>query len=565
MPLSYSETLSRLTDPGRGGSGLRIGDLGILAGLAALAGVLYSGVLGLWWTYDDFYAIHLLTVEPRFAYWLHSDAWSRTHMFTPLLLFSFDVDRLLAGLVPRAFYLHQLLALSAAAAALCLVLRLWLRRFWAAAVAVLFLLGGPTVNWVQEILVRHYTEGLIAALISLGLFTIALRRNDARLAGASAVAYLLAMLAKEVYVPLIALLAVLPEGAGKRRAAWIATAHLPALAVYVVWRRIAAGALIGGYGWTMTLREAPGLVAGMPARVVRSWLGGSTAWSVLLLAAIAATMLAGFWARPRALALTGFGFLLASVSVLPVEKAFHLRYGGLPWLAACVAVGFAGQGLAARGGRRAPLLAGLLAGAVTVSALAVNRSVWDERQQVVERMSAEEVFYLGMSAHELLRQPLAPPAAMKELDWFKNNVLRRAAGAGWFADDFFACTGGTNGSRVFGYDTRRKVVTEMTAEVRDTARIYCRDLRPAPLDAEFEYRDENLLWRLGPYEAGQYAFILGDGVERFDVRRQDGYRNGSPRLSLRVRYESPEGWVTYSPELKLDLADAKDLRWERHG
>jgi len=70
---------------------------------------------------------------------------------------------------------------------------------------------------------------------------------------------------------------------------------------------------------------------------------------------------------------------------------------------------------------------------------------------------------------------------------------------------------------------------------------------------------------LGPYETGQYAFILEDGVERFDVRRQDGYRNGSPRLSLRVRYESPEGWVTYSPELKLDLADAQDMRWERRG
>jgi hypothetical protein len=280
---------------------------------------------------------------------------------------------------------------------------------------------------------------------------------------------------------------------------------------------------------------------------------------------MAATVVVGFRARSRALALTGFGFLLATLPVLPVAKAFHLRYGGLPWLAACVAVGFGGRSLAARGGRATRVVAGLLMGIATVSALAVNRGVWEERQRAARRMSTEETFYLGMSANEWLRQPLVPPAAMKELRWYKENLLHRAASAGWFADDFFACAGGTNGSRVWGYDAHRKAVVDMTAHVQDTLETYCRNLRPAALSADFTYRDGNLFWTLGPYAVGQYSFLLGDGVERFDVRKQDGYRNGSPRLSLRIRYESPEGWVTYSPELNVDLADAKAMRWERRG
>jgi hypothetical protein len=539
--------------------------MAILAGLAALVLVLYSGVLRLWWTYDDFYAIHLLSIEPRLAYWLKSGAWSQTHMFTPLLLSSFQLDWMLSGLSPRAFYIHQLVALIAAGAALYLVLRLWLPRSWAAAVGVLFLLGAPTVNWVQEILVRHYTEGLIAALISLSLFTIALRRSDRRLAGLSALAYLVAMLAKEIYVPLIALLVLLPEGDGKRRRAWLARAHLPALAIYVVWRWIAAGTLVGGYGWTVTIREVPELVAGLPVRIVRSWIGSPGVWGVLLIVTVAAAILAGLWTRSRALAIVGFGFLLAILPVFPVAKAFHLRYGGLPWLAACVALGFGGRNLAFRGGRTGRVAAGLLVGIATASAFVVNRGVWKERQRAAERMSSEETFYLGMSTNDVLRQPLAPPAAMKELRWFKENVLRRSGNAGWFEDDFFACAGGTNGSRVWGYDPRRKAVVDMTAKMRDRAEAYCRDLRPAALNAEFGYRDGNLRWTLGPYEAGQYSFILDDGVERFDVRRQDGYRNGSPRLRLRIRYESPEGWVTYSPELNVDLAAAKDMKWERRG
>jgi len=539
--------------------------VGILAALAALVGVLYSGVVGLWWTYDDFYAIHLLAVEPRFSYWLRSDAWSQTHMFTPLLLSSFELDSIVAGLVPRAFYVHQLLALVAASAALYLVLRLWLPRSWAAGAGVLFVLGAPMVNWVQEILVRHYTEGLVAALISVGLFTLGCRRGGAGFVVFSAVAYLIAMLAKEVYVPLVALLAILPEGSAQRRAAWLCRAHLPALAIYVVWRRWATGTLVGGYGWTVTLREIPELLAGLPAHIVRSWVGDSTAWDVLLVLAIVAAIVVGLWSRPRVLALTGFGILLTILPVLPVAKAFHLRYGGLPWLAACVGLSLGCWSLSLRGGRAAPFAARLLMSVAIVSAFAVNRDVWKTRQQTAERMSREETFFLGMDANELLRKPLAPPAAMKELRWYKENVLGHAAGAGWFADDFFACAGGIGGSRVWGWDARRKAVVDVTAQMREAAGAYCGSLRPAALSAEFEYRDGDLLWALGPYEAGQYSFILEDGVERFDVRRRDGYRNGSPRLNLRVRYESPDGWVTYSPELNLDLAVSKSLRWERRG
>jgi hypothetical protein len=36
-----------------------------------------------------------------------------------------------------------------------------------------------------------------------------------------------------------------------------------------------------------------------------------------------------------------------------------------------------------------------------------------------------------------------------------------------------------------------------------------------------------------------------------------------PGLTLRVRYESPDGWVTYSPELALDFARQPDLVWHR--
>lgn len=34
-------------------------------------------------------------------------------------------------------------------------------------------------------------------------------------------------------------------------------------------------------------------------------------------------------------------------------------------------------------------------------------------------------------------------------------------------------------------------------------------------------------------------------------------------LTLRLKYESPEGWVTYSPELAMDFTGALSFRWSR--
>src|SRR5207248_2904226 len=113
-------------------------------------------------------------------------------------------------------------------------------------------------------------EGLVLALAATIVFVIAIRRDSLPLSVASGVLYLLAALAKEVFVPLPLLLVAMPWRAGgppagppparrreentRRRAAGVpageaAGAPLVALIVYVVWRITVAGASLHGYGW----------------------------------------------------------------------------------------------------------------------------------------------------------------------------------------------------------------------------------------------------------------------------------------------------------------------------
>ena len=273
----------------------------ILASLAlvAVVGMLYGNATRLWWTLDDFYCIRFLHEHAPLSYLFSPDLWRQHRMFTPLLLLSYQADALAFGFRPQPFYVHQLAALAATAAALFCVLRLWLVPRVAFAAALLFLLGAPVVAWVPELLVRHYVEGLLCALLSVACFIACVRGKRPGLSLLSAALYFAAMLAKEVYVPLVALLLLLPEGDLRLRVRR-ARPHFVSLVVYLVWRYAMLGTFAGGYGWTVRPEELPGLGFALPGKIGASFLSGSRVWSGILVASLAAGLCAALYRSRRA-------------------------------------------------------------------------------------------------------------------------------------------------------------------------------------------------------------------------------------------------------------------------
>ncbi|HKD10459.1 MAG TPA: hypothetical protein VKE50_00215, partial [Thermoanaerobaculia bacterium] len=64
---------------------------------------------------------------------------------------------------------------------------------------------------------------------------------------------------------------------------------------------------------------------------------------------------------------------------------------------------------------------------------------------------------------------------------------------------------------------------------------------------------------------GRYWLVFDRGVEAFPVPRDGGYQTSPGVLSLMLRYQSPEGWTTYSPQLTIDFQASPRYRWERRG
>lgn len=175
------------------------------------------------------------------------------------------------------------------------------------------------------------------------------------------------------------------------------------------------------------------------------------------------------------------------------------------------------------------------------------------------------VFFYDLPENGLLRSPATSNTTLSDLNWLKIVHLGQRAGAGWFYDDIYLCTHDVTGKRVWEYDRRLRMMVETTSAMARLAARHCSALRlDAPLRASFHYRKPALYWDLGPYPDGRYLAIIGDGLQVSELPRHEAMNlPGLTSVKIRIRYESPRGWSTYSPEIALDFTRNHDFSWRR--
>jgi hypothetical protein len=552
----------------------RWADAGIALALAVAAWLLYYQVLRLGWMYDDAFLLHHL-VDARPGWYLFSGSAFRRlglNLLAPLLFLSLDVDRRLFGIDPYFFYLHHLLATALCTATLYGVLRIWLRRPAAAIGAWIFLIGPVIASLASLLFVRHYIESILLALLAVAAWAGALRRTGRGawgMATLSAVLYFAASMAKEIAVPLLVILPLLPEPGGCRQTGLAARLRLilphgAMLALYMIVRFEILGTLVGGYGFKADRASLPSLALALPGKIGTEIIAGRiSAAAVLFLIVLAAGILALIALRGlRTFLLIGAGLLLALLLVLPVSTQMEPRYAVPAWIVLAVAFAAGCQALEERK-RWLGYAVGWIACA---SGLAMNRQDWTVRFAAAERMSAEDRFVLAMREGDVLRQPLLVDASLLELQWVQQNIFHRPPGGRWFQDDFYLCAHPEPLGRVWSYDPGVHRVVDVTARIPGIRKEYCSSPRESvPLSASFHDSGGVLGWELGPYREGTYFFLIGDGAARFEMPRISRFQtqHRAPFLLLRVKYESPDGWVTYSPELRVPLVDGEGIRWRR--
>ena len=530
----------------------------LVAAILLTVALLYRKVTRLWWIWDDTYLLHIVSEHRMLDYFADGSVWLSMpqQLFTPLLTASYHAELAMFGLNPIPFYIVHLIELAALAVALAFALRLWMSREAAACAAFLFLVGTPTAVMAAQLVLMHYIESVILSIVAAALFARAMRSGKTVPLIASALLYLLAMLAKEIAIPLLLVLLILPERdlRARIRAVW---PHALALIIYFAWRYAILGKLIGGYAWTFGPGEIPLLLARTAGNIVRTFAGPRIAIGVPFVILILFGILLRLRSRFSAVAIA-VAFVAAIGPIVPVAAHYEHRFAWCGWICAAIVFAAGTDRLRNRRLALAMMIAAPLLGAI------VNRQQWKSEFTLAKRMSDEGRVFTDLQPGDFIRMPAIPPGEMFQVAWVKEFLLHRPAGTLWFFDDLYLCSG-QKPRRVFGFDERTKEVREMTAEIPAIASRYCASFRNVPLDLHFHYDERRhlLTWDLGPYDDG-YTVVSGNGFLAYDVKRHDGLQLfGMKDLAFRLRYRSPAGWVTYSPEQRLDFSRDQDLTWRQ--
>jgi hypothetical protein len=238
--------------------------------------VLHADALHAWWWNDDATILMHAISHPAASYFYRPEHWRDLIVtsFTPWLSATFAIDQALSPWNPTFHYGHHLLSIGLCAA----LLAVWLWRrcqpLLALSIGALFLWAAPVSVVAQQLMSRHYIEGLLWFLLHCICMDQAQRltlRNDCggrieeprqlldskplymqlnswRFAAkvwsfAAGFFALLAMCSKEVYIPL-SLLSLLWL---KRQARYLLVPSVVSMFFFLGWRSWMLGDWLGGY------------------------------------------------------------------------------------------------------------------------------------------------------------------------------------------------------------------------------------------------------------------------------------------------------------------------------
>ncbi len=523
----------------------------------------HGSALSGWWRWDDPEHLVVLAKYSPIGYFFVPSVWHQISLinFTPLLNFSLYVDLQLFGAEPLGFYVHQLVSLCAAAIVSLSLFQLWLPRRWALLAVSLFLLGTPTFAVAQQLMSRHYIEGLALFCAALYCFVVAVRNNSAGYAWLGGLCYLLAMLCKEIYAPLIGFLPFLLEGNWRERCRK-GVPFLLAAVVYIVWRLFMLDTPVRGYvsfsafDLLRCLRnffDIPKFFWG------RGWLAVT---AVLMSCGVTAWAL---WRRPRSICLFIVGLVLLLLPLVPLTLKPDLlppadgfdrgRFLLLTWWSVCFVTVLSLHVAVAT--VRPLLFKRSLEGIFLIAVFgAVLHHAWVAPGRLREGVARQEMygkFVWNADAGQVLLLPQG------EYLWYSKLLsnFRELSGSVpplIISDEIQLALLDLNSVAVNAYDPACNCIVDITAQVPSILEVWRGRLvdRPLELDAHFDRQQQHFSWRLGPYTDGQYSLV--SSVAETRILPPVGIFEVVTDFDLGVvvlRYDAPDGTISYSKPLRF--------------
>jgi hypothetical protein len=549
----------------------------MFVGMALLVLCLYHSTLNGWWRWDDTQILKQALCQTPVEYFLSPDAYQLLTLknFTPWLFLSFDMDLQFLGFEPARFYAHQLVDLWLAGVVSCFLLRLWVPVWWAALGGALCIMGAPSATTVEQLMARHYVEGLLFALLALYLFLVSVRGKRRFTPFLGAVFYFLAMASKEVFIPLAVLCILWPEGSLRKRLS-ASIPYLSALFLYILWRKFMIGMVGGGYRvhWDALLL--------LPSKVCQFFFG--TGNFALVVGLIAATVLVLALFKKTSMRRLGYVLFAATLigatigPFVPLGPAAAAgRYFLVPWWVFALGL-TAVLGTCRIQNRVIRIIKPVIFCLVAVAALLHGHTGVRAMDPIIDRFDAQGRFlWECQNPHVVLYAPVTSHFGhyFSGLQWIKEHATGTFQTFTVMGDEIELKAFGDHPENIWAYDEKSRSVQDISRTIPGILASWEEKQRTMPLSFRLDYgKDKTAVWQCGPYPSGAYTFLSRDdtikrdsfktaGMSRFPLSPSGQWRvNLETPFSFYLRYDSPLGWTTYSPLLHFDPRD-KHFQWNR--
>lgn len=531
--------------------------------LLSLIVLLFHDVPSGYWRYDDTAILwHALNSKGLSAFYdpANWQALSSANL-TPWVTFSFKVDLLLAGLSPRFFYIHHLSSLGLVAMLAYILCRQWTTPLWACLCVCLFLVGEPVAVVANQLMTRHYLEGMLFALLAMLAFILALRQQRMAWSIAGALAYALATTAKEVYVPMVLLPFFIPSFDGFSARLRMAAPYFCVAIFYVIWRQYMLGTTLGGYAETSAIANYPiNNILSTTSRLPGFFFGPDWRWPTLLTIAVVVTMLI------KNLSLIPIACALLTVVFVPLIPLFPTgllvtadRLLFAFWLVVSMASVLTIYSFSILFANK-KILQGIIGGTICLIlvAFALKQSI--ASQSGLVNANHEYDVTGRFIFHADAKDAFVPTPSIVGSYWYVAYLCKIKQHLEMTCPNSLirGLPVNKNFEHLYVYDHKTNAMEDITGQrEKEIARLEWVDME-RPLLAWLESKGA-LRWHFGPYDSGDY-YLASPELGRYHFNKSGTIKIAFEEISFYVQYESPEGWITSSPLMHLKKGQSLDWR-----
>jgi hypothetical protein len=301
----------------------------------------------------------------------------------------------------------------------------------------------------------------------------------------------------------------------------------------------------------------------MRAPLGRGALG--TASGLLVLALLGVSL----WQRRHMLPLVLVGAVSIIGPLVPVAAFIQheVRYLFVAWWGLCCMIVLLGEHFSSWGNTGRLLRLGVFS-VMMGAALAQGSRVKTTLLPVIHELEVQGRFLWDTDeAPVLMASPMLATGLgyARGILWMKQRATSHPPGASRvLVDEIELAEVDPSRTRVWAYSAQCQCVEEISGEVPRIVREWRARRMVRPLTVSLTYMENLISWRLGPYEKGAYSFVSEQWMGKLPLPASGQWRIIPPSsLSFYIRYDSPEGWITYSSLLTFSPAQQRSLNWQR--